>query len=114
MTCDAFGQPTRVHKDQCRPMRLDQIGQPAINLRPDLIRHHGFERRTRQLNRHVHFAGMSRINNGATRIAPFVQTARADQKPRHLLDRFLRRGQTDALHRRFREGLQTFHAQRQV
>ena len=47
MVRDAFGQASRVDKHQRRPVRLDQIRQTVIYLRPDLVRHHGFQRRTR-------------------------------------------------------------------
>ena len=41
----ALDHPARVDKDQRRAMRRDQLGQPVIDLLPDLARHHRFERR---------------------------------------------------------------------
>ena len=57
---------------------------------------------------------MAGINDGATRIARFVEPASADQESRHFVNRLLCRGQTDALQRTFHQRLQSFHAQCQV
>ena len=46
--------------------------------------------------------------------ACFVHSAAADQESRDFLNGFLRRGQTDALQRTFRQRGQSFHAQRQM
>ena len=114
MMGDSFSQSSRVDKHQRRPVRLDQIRQSLVNLRPDLVRHHGFQRRARQLDRQVHFPGMPRVNDGATRIAYFIKPAGADQESCDFCNRLLGRGQTDALQRAFHQRLQSFHAQRQV
>ena len=45
LTRRPLGHAARVDEDQGRAMRLDQLGQPVIDLLPDLARHHRFERR---------------------------------------------------------------------
>ena len=40
-----FDQPAGIDEDQGRAVTLDQLGQPVIDLLPDLARHHRFERR---------------------------------------------------------------------
>ena len=57
---------------------------------------------------------MAGVHDGAARVARFLQASSANQKSRHLFNRFLCRRQTDALQRPFHQGLQPFHAQRQV
>ncbi len=46
---DALGHAPRVDEDQRRAVRLDQLGEPIVDLLPDLVRHHRFERRAREL-----------------------------------------------------------------
>jgi len=84
----------------------------AINLRPDLIRHHGFRAANRQfivtsILRDVPYQQWRNAD------CPFVQTT-VPTKPRHLLDRFLRRGQTAMRCTGAFARLAPFHAQRQV
>ena len=42
----ALGQPPRVDEHERRPVLADEGGEPVVVLLPDLVRHHGFERRT--------------------------------------------------------------------
>ena len=37
MMRDAFGEPARVDKDQCRAVRKDQFRNPIVDLRPHLV-----------------------------------------------------------------------------
>ena len=43
---DALGHAPRVDEDQRRAMRRDEFSQARVDLRPHLVRHHRFERRT--------------------------------------------------------------------
>ena len=50
---DALGHPPRVDEDERRAMRLDQFGEPVVDLLPDLVRHHRLERRRGDFEREV-------------------------------------------------------------
>jgi hypothetical protein len=39
-----LGEAAGIDEDQRRAVRLDQLGQPVVNLLPDFARHHRFER----------------------------------------------------------------------
>ena len=65
MTGHALGHPPSVDEDQRRPVRADQRGQPVVVLLPHLVRHHRFERRTRQLDRQIHRAAVTCVDDGA-------------------------------------------------
>ncbi len=84
----ALGQAPRVHRDQRGAMRLDQLHEAVVDLLPHLVRHHRFERRARHLDGEVHPALVARstMAQGSLR-----------QESRDLLDRLLRRRQSDAL-----------------
>src|SRR5215831_5405215 len=49
----ALGHPARVDEDERGAMRLDQPRETIVDLLPDLSRHHGLERRVRNLEREV-------------------------------------------------------------
>ena len=57
---------------------------------------------------------MADVDDLAIWIAAPSNCASADEKARNFFDRFLRRGQTDALQRIFRERGKTFNAQREM
>ena len=42
---DPLGHAAGVDEDERRAMALDQFGEAAVDLGPDLVRHHRFERR---------------------------------------------------------------------
>ena len=69
-------------------MSVDQLRQPAINFLPDLVRHHGFQRRAGQLDRQIQLPPVTAVDDRALRSA--VRLGRSGEKPRHLLDRLLR------------------------
>ena len=69
MARDGFRQPPRVDEHQRRSVLLDQFRQPMINLRPDLIRHHCFERRAGQFDGQVQFPLVARVDDCAGRPA---------------------------------------------
>ena len=48
---DPLRQAAGVHEDERGPVRLDQLGQPVVDLVPDLARHDRLERRAGQLER---------------------------------------------------------------
>ena len=106
--------PPRVDEDQRRPVGRDQRGQPIVVLVPDLVRHHRFERRARQLDAEIHRAAggpRRRSRSGA----PIGRRRRCPREARDLLDRLLRGRQADALQRRAgHDLLQPLERQRQV
>ena len=67
-----FGQATRhplrqaprIHEDQRRAMLIDQGREAAMDLLPDLHRHHRFQRRVGQLDRKVTVTPMARVDDG--------------------------------------------------
>ena len=63
----ALGEAPVVDENQRRPVRLDQLREPVVQLVPDLVRHHRLERRARQLQREValaHVAGVHDLDVG--------------------------------------------------
>ena len=92
---DALGHPPRVHENQRRLVRRDQLGQPVVVLLPHLVRHDGAERRAGNLEREVERAPVALVDDGAVAAA----VVRADEEPGDLLDRLLRGRQADALER---------------
>ena len=85
-----LGHSARVHKNQRCSVFLNQFGQPRVNFLPDFVRHHRFERRTRELNRQVQFTTMSDVDDLAIRIASAIHGASADEETCNLFNRFLR------------------------
>ncbi len=84
----ALGQPARVHGDECRAVRLDQLDQPVVVLLPHLVGHHRLERRARHLDGEVHRALVAAVDD---RARP------AREEARHFLDRLLGGRKADAL-----------------
>ena len=89
----------RIDEDQRRPMRLDQRREPVVIFVPDFVRHHRFERGARGSRSP---RSMSRrcpvVDNGAWRLARRSPT----RISRDLVDRLLRRRQSDAKERLLR------------
>ena len=97
----ALGHSARIHKDQGRAMRLNQLRQSMVNFLPNFVRHHRFKSRFREFNRQIQCAPVADVDDLAIGIAGLVHGMSADQKTRNLLDRFLRRRQTESLERMF-------------
>ena len=94
-------------------MLLDQLGQPVIDLAPDLARHHGFERRGGNFESEVarpNVAGVDDPTFGGGRAV----RAGADQKARDRLDRLLGRRQADPQQAIAAKGGQALERQRQM
>ena len=113
---DALGEEARralreaavVDEDERRPVRRDQLGEPVVQLVPDLVRHDGFERRAGQFEREValaHVAGIHDLDVGF---------AVAHQKAGHVLERLHRRGESDAHGRLAAERVQPLEREHQV
>ena len=84
----ALREPPRVHRDERRAVRFDEPHEPVVDLLPDFVRHHRFERRSRDFHREIHLA----------LVAPVDDRARlAREKARDFLDRLLGRGQANPL-----------------
>ena len=95
-------------------MRLNQLREPVINFFPNFVRHHRFKRRLGEFNCQIQVAPVTDVDDFAIGIASLIHCTGADQKASNILDRFLRRGQTDPLERLFCERGQAFHTQGEV
>src|SRR5581483_6582635 len=80
-----FGHAPRIDEDERRAMLLDELGETRVYLRPGVARHHGFERRRRQLDRQIALAGIAEIDDFAIERLGRGLEARgaADQEFRH-------------------------------
>ena len=65
MARDAFGQAAGVDKNDGGAMLENQFGQPIIDLRPHLARHHRLERRGRKLQSKIAAARMAAVDDRA-------------------------------------------------
>ena len=98
--------PPRVDEHQRRPVVADQRGEPVVVLLPDFVRHHGVERRPRDLDREIHLAAVSFVYHRAA--------AAGGQIIRDLRDWLLRGRQADAQERTFGNLLQALEGERKV
>ena len=85
------------------------VGEPIVVLGPHFVRHHRFERRARQLDAEVQIAPVALVDRSRSR-RPAGRVLRADQEPRDILDRLLRRGQADPERRPSRDVLRAVRA----
>src|SRR4051794_13389386 len=85
---DTLGKLARVDEDERCAMRLNEVGDPPINLVPLLVRAHRRQRRGRNLDGDIHRAAMTDIYEIA--FAP-----NADEEAGHLTERLLRRGESN-------------------
>ena len=82
---DALGHAARVDEDQRGAVRRDQLGQPVVDLLPDLARHHRFERRRRHLEGEVARAAVAGVDDragGARRAVGAGADQEARDRPR--------------------------------
>ena len=94
MPGDSLRHPPCVDEDKGRSVSLDEIGEPFIYLGPDVGRHHGLERRARQLERQVEGAAMPFVDH--RHVARRLRCS--DEPVRDLFDRSHRGRQSDSLH----------------
>ena len=73
-----------VHKHQRRAMLRDQLGDPGVDLFPNLRRHHRLERRGWDLQLQIQRADVAGVDNRGQRLT------RSDQELSDLFDRPLR------------------------
>src|SRR5271166_3895269 len=109
-----FREAAGVDEYERRFVSFNKVRQPAIDLRPDFIRHHGLKRRTWQLDCQIQFPRISAIYYRTPRVPYFIDVTGPNKESRYLFDRLLGCRQTDALQGGVCEGRQSFHAQRQV
>ena len=100
---DALGEPARVDEDE-RAVLADQLGEPVVDLLPDLIGRDRLDRRAWHLEPQVHVADVPLVDDLAigSRAVLSVGAAvapGAHEEARHVLDRSNGRRQADA-HRR--------------
>ena len=103
-----FGHAARVDEHQCGAVRFDQPHQAVVNLLPDLCRHNRFQRRVGHLHYQFARALMAGVDDR------HISRSGAAQQIRNLLDRVLRRRQTDAHQIVCAQRCQTFQRQRQM
>ena len=116
LVADAVGQMPRhplggaagVGEDQRGAVGLGEPRQPVVDLAPDLVRHHRLQRRIGKLDGQIALTVVAGIDDGEG-IVP-----RADEEPRHLLDRLLRRRHADPQRRVVAERCQPLQRQRQM
>ncbi len=113
LAADALDQTSRVDEDERRAVALDELDQAVIDQRPRLVRHHALERRRRYLDREIALARVTGVDDGAFG-AGFALGVGADEEARHLFDRLLRGGQTDAQQRMRHERGETFERDREM
>ncbi len=110
---DAFGHAPGVDEHQGRAVLLDQVGQAGVDLRPDLARHHRFERRSRHFDAQIARALMAGVDGRNVRGRRAVRGG-ARKEMRNNVDRLLRRGQADALQPIAAKRRQPLQGQRKV
>ena len=93
---DPFGHPAGVDEHQRRPVIFDQLGEAGVDLGPNLVRHHRFERGTRHLHGQVAPALMPGVDDRDLGCGPAVRGG-AGEEMGDGLDRILGRGKADAL-----------------
>jgi len=84
----------RVDEDERGAVRADQRGDAIVVLLPHLVGHHGFDRGARDLQREVEGAAMAFVDD--------LDVGTGPEPARHVVDRLLRRGESEAQERRLR------------
>ena len=96
MAGDPLGQPAGIDEDQGGAMGLDQLGETAIELVPDLMGHDRFQGRGRHLEREIAAAAVAGVDDGAVRPGTALRPG-AHQETGDLLDRLLGSREADPL-----------------
>lgn len=109
-----LGETACIHKDQRRLVLQDALLEDVVDLFPDIVGHHGTERRARDLDAQVELAAVPRVDDRAVRLPAQVEFGIADEKLRDELDGFLRCRQADALEGAADEVAQALDAQGEV
>jgi hypothetical protein len=107
MACDTFGHAARVHEDERGAVLFDQLREAVVIVLPHFVRHHRFELRERRLEREIHRAAMSFVDDRAVGGA-------AGEIARDLFDRLLRCRQPEAQQRLFGDLGESFESQRKM
>ena len=103
----------RVDEDERGLVRADEPGEPLVDLAPDLVGHHRFERRVGRLDGEVARTLVAGIDDRDLRGLLAVLVG-ADEQARHGADGVLGRGKPDALQAVAAERRQAFERQRQM
>ena len=103
-----FAQPPRVDEHQGRIVLAHEFREPVVQLRPDLQRHHGMQRRTGQFQRQVPIARGPCIDNRA------IVLPRPEQEPGHAVHGTLRGRHADSPQRPACQHLQALKAEGQM
>src|SRR5581483_12513143 len=103
---DALDQAARVDEDDRRPLAPDVRGDAVVDLGPELVGRDRTELLVGDLDRQLERAPVADVDDRAR--------PAAGQEPRDLLDRALRRRETDPLETPSRERVEPLEAERQV
>src|SRR6185437_17164549 len=106
--------PAGVDEDESRAVLTRELRETIVHLGPDVPRHDRLERRRRYLDLEIAPADVARVDDCAVRLAIRTQLARADEKPRDVLDGSLRCGESDARQPLPGECLQPLEREREV
>ena len=104
---EPFREPAGVHEHERGAVLTDELGDAVEHVAHLLGRGDGFELALGQFQREIEVAlvtGVDDLGDGA----------RADEQPRHRLDRALGRGESDALRRLLADRLEPFEREREV
>ena len=93
---DPLREPPRVDEDERRAVLRDQLGDALVDLAPLLGRGDRLEVSRRQLDGEVEVALVAEVDDRAVRLAVRIEAIGADEEARDLLDRPLRRRESDA------------------
>ena len=109
----SFRQPPCVHKDQRCPMRINEFHDARVDFRPLFVHADGTEVARRRFDAQIQLPLMADVNNDRHRAGRAV-IRHTYQKLRDLINRPLRRRQSDSLQPARADFCQTFERQCQM
>ena len=110
---DPLGHAARVDEDERRAVALDQLCEAAVDLGPDLVRHHRFERGIGDFDAKVARALVAGVDDRHVRRRPAARSG-AGEKAGNGLNRVLRRREPDAQQPVAAEGGEALEREREM
>src|SRR5262245_25964754 len=114
LVCHPLDEPARVDENQSGSMRLDLVDQLVVNRFPNVLANDGSQLFIRNFDAELHLAPVADVNDGAIGHAMTVDLTVADQQTSDIVDRLLRRAQTNALERPSNQSIEPLQRQRQM
>src|SRR5205085_10364879 len=111
---NALDQPAGVDEYDRRAMLAAKRGDAVVNGRVKLVARDRAELEVGNLDAQVERPSVSTVDDGAARVAVFVQARAADEKAGHFVDWFLCRGKADARQRAAGHFVEPLERQRQM